>query len=354
MNTTLMAAMCSDCETVLRARACPCMRAVTDIDPCPMQIAGRCAFLAAFVLVGCAAAGEEDASPVETRSLAASAGRGVVWSSRLPFSDVSGLGVRRWSGQTTLFAVGDARASLVSFELGEGERPAAAITHDLSGLFGERDSQFEAVTADGAGRVFLLVESRAEIAVLDPQLRRKTNTLKIRFPVGHPLAERWSEDENSRGEGMILLANGHVLVAKEKKPPAIVELAPRGEAAEGYRSELALGERAFPLPEGGDVELVATKYWTFSASDEDRLGDISELALDADGRIVLASDQGRAIARVGHVLDLAQAKIPVEAFSRLPSSIEKPEGLVLVGDRVFVATDDHDASRKVLFEVEPW
>lgn len=311
----------------------------------------RCAVLAASVtMFGCGAANEGSlVAAVE----AASGDVDVVSSARLPFSDMSGLGVRprTEAGRRTLLAVGDARPAVVSIELRDGARPSAPVIHDLSSIFGHGESQFEAVTADGSGRVFVLVESRSEIAVLSPDLTRRMTTMKLVFPSGHPLADRWAADDNSRGEGMLLLANGHVLVAKEKKPAAIVEFVPRGSSSEGYRPDLALREGAFPMTASDSGELVASAHWTLDEEDGDRLGDISELSIDEDGSLLLLSDQGRAIARIGPTLDASNSTISPESILRLPSLIDKPEGLAIVDGRVFVATDDRDASRDTLFEV---
>jgi hypothetical protein len=51
---------------------------------------------------------------------------------------------------------------------------------------------------------------------------------------GHrDIAQEWSDPKGSRGEGMVLLPGGHLLVAKEKQPAAFIEFGPphRGRAA---------------------------------------------------------------------------------------------------------------------------
>ncbi|MCW5837565.1 MAG: SdiA-regulated domain-containing protein, partial [Labilithrix sp.] len=219
--------------------------------------------------------------------------------------------------------------------------------------FGERASQWEAVAGDGAGRVFVLAESTSTISVLAPDLARVTHRLRLAIPKEHPLASAWKADANSRGEGLVLLSNGHVLVAKEKRPSAVVELGPKGSAAEGFRPELALGDGAFPLPKEGDSELVPLKHWLLKDKDTRLIGDVSDLAVDAEGRLFLLSDQGRAVARVERVLDVDESKIDLKAVYALPPRVAKPEGLAFAHGQAFVATDGKDVDADALFGLEP-
>src|SRR5262249_33244629 len=133
--------------------------------------------------------------------------------------------------------------------------------------------------------------------------------------------------------------------------PALVEFAPKGAAPEGFRPELALGSRAFKLPGGASGELVATKHWSLQKDDEDKLSDLSDLALDEENRLVLLSDQGRAFAKIERQLDTSEDKIDVKEMWRLPSEIDKPEGLTFSGPTPFVAIDQKKAD-KVVFRLE--
>jgi uncharacterized protein YjiK len=277
---------------------------------------------------------------------------GTVASVHLPITEVSGLGHRIVGNKTTYLAVGDASTTLVTFTIGSSGRISNVDTHDLSALFGSSASQWEGVAGDGEGRVFLLTESESTITVLDKDLRRILHKIKLSIPRNHPLAADWADDENSRGEGMVLLANGHIIVAKEKNPPALVEFAPRNAAPEGYRADLALGTRAFPLPQGATTEFVATKHWVLKDRDAGWLSDISDLAIDQENRLLLLSDQGRAIARIERTLDPIEAKIDVKAIFSLPSGVDKPEGLAFGGSEPFVATDSKHADDDALFEIE--
>lgn len=262
---------------------------------------------------------------------------------KLPIVSASGI-ARHGS---TLFVVSDDSPDIVSLTL--AEHHPRVRTHDVSSLIGAHTDS-EAIACDDAGNLFLLDEEGACIHGLSADLTRSRGRAAIVFPTDHPLATAWLDEPNSRGEGMVLLSNGHVLLAKEKAPAAIVELAPFGEAPVGFRPDLVLrGE--FPW---SARELVATAYWLFGDADRRHLGDISDLAVDeATSELVLLSDQGRAIAVVGRSLDPAERSLPVGRSWRLPSNVKKPEGLVIRDGRAWVSIDEQDTSRPALFELGP-
>lgn len=271
---------------------------------------------------------------------------------RLPIAEVSGLGQRKLGGKAQYLAIGDATPTLVTFDLDASGKASTITSHDLSGLFGSGPSQWEAVAGDATGAVFVMNEASDSISVLDPALRRITHTMKLSIPESHPLARDWKKDPNSHGEGMLLLANGHVLVVKEKAPVALVEFAPAGEDAQGYRADLALGSRPFAVPSGASSTLVATKYWSLKATDTKQLPDVSELAVEADGRLLLLTDQGRGIVRVERGLRVDEDKMDLKSVYRLPPSVDKPEGLVMAGSIPMVAIDAREAG-ETLFSLAP-
>ena len=312
-----------------------------------------CSLIAMLLLSACAASNATNEGVADAEDELRSTKIKVVESRPLPIVEVSGLGQRRVSGATTYLAIGDSSPTVVTFAIGSDGGVSDVEAHDLRRLFGRKASQWEAVAGDGAGRVFVLAESTSTIAVLDPRLQEVTHTIRLEIPPSFPLADAWAADENSRGEGLVLLANGHVLVAKEKHPPAIVELGPRGAAPEGFRPDLALGDRPFSLPATGESELVALKHWVLKDKDAKPIGDISELAVDTDGRLYLLSDQGRAIARLARELDPAEDKIDLKAIFALPPPVDKPEGLVFASGTPFVATDGKKVTDDALYELEP-
>ncbi len=274
----------------------------------------------------------------------------VVDKATLPMAEVSGLGRRVVAGKPSYLAISDSVPAIVTFRV-DGGVATDIQKHDVSSIIGGGAPQYEAVSGDSTGKVFALAESSNRIVVFDAGLTKVVHTIELQIPSSFPLANAWAKDENSRGEGMLLLANGHVLVAKEKDPVAIVEFAPGDESPQGYSFGLALGDRAFPLASGATSKLVPVKHWLLKDSQTKLAGDVSELALDVDGRLLLLTDQDRAILRVERGLRVDEDKVELKAVYRLPGSVEKPEGLVLVDGVPFVAIDVKNAG-ETLFTIE--
>lgn len=316
---------------------------------------------AAFAVALAASACSDESSEAAEATDALTVGRlEIARSAAIPLGEVSGLGVRTRGGAREYLAVGDREAALVTFDVSDGGKVRGVARHDLSPLFPRGAPQWEAVAGDGAGRVFVLAEAAGTLSVLSPDLSRveHTITLVVGAPGDAPelvdLARAWETDENSRGEGVVLLDNGHVLVAKEKSPAAIVELAPPGEAAAGYRPGMAVGaDRAFPLPRGERSELVAVHRWLLDREGEAIAEDVSELAVDAEGRLLALTDQGRALLRLEKDFAPRSQRVDVKAAYRLPRRIEKPEGLVVAGEHVVVASDVSRAGDESLFTLTP-
>lgn len=270
-------------------------------------------------------------------------------SSKLPLKEVSGLGARKIDGKQSYLAIGDSSPMLISFELDEAGKVKSPKKNNLAGLFGSGPSQFEAVAGDGAGKVFILNEGESKISVLTKDFGRIAHTFKLSIPEDHDLYSSWDRDENSRGEGMLLLKNGHILIAKEKGPPCIMEFATKRSRAAGYQPDLALGDREFEVPRGDETELVPVAYWELKSDAARVIGDISDLALDAEGRILVLTDQGRAIVRVERELTPDENKIDAKEVYELPRAVDKPEGLILAGGKPLVAIDNQDDSIDTIF-----
>lgn len=302
--------------------------------------------------MGCASADPALPAPVTGEDALTTVKIGVEASGSLPLEEISGLGVRTIGDRPSYLAVSDSSTTLITFSLGGDGSPRNVEEHDLARLFGGGDSQWEAVAGDAAGRTFIMSEADATVSVLTPDFEL-AHIFRLRLPEESPLYHSWDRDPNSRGEGMVLLANGHILVAKEKGPAALVEFAPAGEAAAGYLPELALRDRPFTLPTGARSELVAVASWELKASAARLIGDISDLAVGADGALLVLSDQSRAIARVERELTVDEGKIDLKALWNLPGEIDKPEGLLVVDGKPAVACDLARAEATSFFALSP-
>jgi uncharacterized protein YjiK len=241
---------------------------------------------------------------------------------------------------------------LVTFDVSANGKPSKITKHDLSDLFARGASQWEAVAGDSSGSVFLLAEGNDQITVLDADLKRIVHTIQLEVPKSHELSRDWKNDPNSHGEGMVLLANGHVLVVKEKDPVALIEFAVDGQDAQGYEASLALGDRAFKLPRGSSSTMKPVHHWLLKSSQSNAISDVSDLAVDTDGRLLLLTDQGRAIVRIERGLRTDEDKMDVKGLYKLPSSVDKPEGLVIASGIPLVAIDQKNAGES-LFTLAP-
>ena len=113
--------------------------------------------------------------------------------------------------------------------------------------------QWEGVAADGAGRVVVLGERGSELVLLSPEFEFER---RIR------LRHEWEGDRQAGLEALVLLRDGHVLAAKQRRPVRLLEFGPAGDRPIGLVPSAALpaGEAA-RLPPGG-----SSSAWPAGAS----------------------------------------------------------------------------------------
>jgi hypothetical protein len=189
-------------------------------------------------------------------------------------------------------------------------------------------SQWEAVAADAAGHLFLLEEA-GRIHVLAPHLGALRATIAIDMSADPALAREWDAAENSRGEGLVLLRDGRVLLVKEKRPPRLIELGPRGARAAGVAPD-RLAPEPFPLPAGPAPALVPLQTWPFDR--REGLSDLSDAAVGPDGSLYLVSDEDRCLLRIDPGLPAEGGTARVLERWDLPKKVKKPEGLAILAD----------------------
>ena len=76
----------------------------------------------------------------------------------------------------------------------------------------KRDSQIEAVCADGLGRVLPLQEAPPRVELIDPEELKIVTSIDLAVEGQGEIARAWCDPKGSRGEGMVLLPGGHLLV----------------------------------------------------------------------------------------------------------------------------------------------
>ncbi len=276
----------------------------------------------------------------------------------LPIREVSGLALRTSGAGVDLLAIGDR-----DFELAIGRIHAAGVARfdlvDLrsalaaAGSVVDATSQFEGVAADGAGRVFILEESPGHVYVFDAALTKVEARITLRVRPDDPafatLAEAWAAHPNSRGEGIVLLDRGHLLILKEKDPRRLIEFGPDGDQPVGVRP--LDRTKAFALKAERDHHLVPLREWKLSDESKLAFPDLSDLQVDDVGQLWVLSDTGHAIGRIG--AEDAAGRLAIESMARLDPAggLVKPEGLALVAPGVALVACDCPERQTPLFRV---
>jgi hypothetical protein len=278
------------------------------------------------------AAASEDAVSIGTKDRA-----------KIPLTEVSALALRKTGSKTELLALGDRTPTIAVGEMADDLDDIDVRTVDVkpalraAGVETASDVQWEGIAADGTGRVLVLEENPGRVFIFKSDLSKVDHVMEIkvdRAGAGAELAEAWTRDANSRGEGLVLLQKGHILLAKEKEPRRILELGPEGDAPIGLKP---LGARSkFEEPSGTKSKLVVLKSWKLADGTKRDFPDLSEIAVGPDGKLYVLSDEGRAFGQLG---DLRGEEVDVVAKWTLNREIDKPEGLVFFGDRPLVASD---------------
>jgi hypothetical protein len=275
----------------------------------------------------------------------------------VPLREVSGICLRRGPrGRMSLLAIGDHKARLASLSLPAPEEgPLEWQTTNIARLPGsdlpKSDPQIEAVCADGEGRVLLVQESPPRAELIDAALSRVVASIHLVVEGKSDLARSWSDPDASRGEGAVLLANGHLLVAKEKKPAVLMEFGPRGACPSGLARGRALAAGARWPIEQANHEFVALAVWIPTKALAEACDDFSDLEIGPDGRLYLLSDKSATIARLDD-LRPESGSADCTATWRLDDLDGKPEGLSFdASGRAVVALDKRKAkSNLVLLE----
>ena len=160
--------------------------------------------------------------------------------------------------------------------------------------------------------------------------------LELAVPSGHPeLEPAWHRHPNTRGEGLLLLGRGHVLVAKQSDDPGLIEFGPRGDPPDRRRARHGPAPPSFQRPDDAAVsELVPLAVWPLGRDTADALPTINDLALGPDGRVYALSSHTRVIARLERDLtpgERARATDVWQVGEGVPGGPDaRPEGLAIL------------------------
>ncbi len=298
----------------------------------------------------------------------------------IPLDELSGLAVRRHGSQSDILAISDADASIavgrvvrgpeaidgIEWELKDTRAALAAAGASPSGAGGA--PQWEAINVDGEGRIVVLEENPGHVVVFNADATRVEHviTLQVNEETAGWVNEGPEEGridlvggwgvsssaerqrlrgkeleaqegkENSRGEGMVLLRNGHVLVVKEKDPAVLVEFAPEGDegGSAGIRP-LGASER-FAHPAGRTSSYVPVRVQGIHAPEGVPFPDISELAVGPRGTIYVLTEKDGS--RIGKLGSLESGIVEIVDHWELPTATAV-EGLAFLGNRALIGLD---------------
>jgi hypothetical protein len=282
----------------------------------------------------------------------------------IPLVEVSALAFHLTGPETgVLAAIGD-RSGVVAYTsvLREEQRwhirRRRWFSLPIHGALGSED-QWEGAAIDGENRIVLLRESPPQLAVVDDTGAVVIENIDLTLLHGHPLMRAW-KDPSSGPEALILLDDGHVLIAKEKNPAAIIEFAPTSDAAPNAHQNRWLPQAvAWQIPVAANLIAVAT--WFLDTKAASILGDISDAAIGPDQSLYMLSDRSAAIAEVR--LEPVGNETPVgdASVSRTWSLADRdnPEGLAFLPDGTALVAYDRKHARNNLVILDqllssPW
>jgi hypothetical protein len=276
----------------------------------------------------------------------------------VPLEEVSGICLRRSrNGTASLVAVGDRAAKIAWFALPRSgddqiDWRTSNIAKLSASMLPEHDPQIEAVCADRVGRILLLQESPPRVELIDPKASKVVASIDLAVEGRDEIAQAWSDPKGSRGEGMVLLRGGHLLVAKEKKPAAFLEFGPPNSRSQGLVRGGALGDgERWPI-RNGRHRFVSLATWLPDKKLAKTCADFSDLEIGPDGRLYLLSDQSCTIARLDDLPAGGGTASLLDAW-RLEDLDGKPEGLSLTVEGHAVVALDTRKPRRNLVLLEP-
>jgi len=288
----------------------------------------------------------------------------------LPTTEISGfaLGPVQADGREELFVVGDTMAEIVRVGIareglgridGEVIRDsfASALTQRFSmcsrggnpvcdRMIADITSQWEAIAVDGLGTRWVLQETSGAVVAVggSGDASRVMGVVDLDFSVFDRYLKLQSQPQLTSaplGEGMVLLRNGHILVAKERRPAAFVEFGPFGAVPLGLSGGTVLPRGAEFVPAGGFVDgraaYVPLAMW--KRGDDRSQCDLSELTVDREtGRIFALSQNCRQLIELPPLVVGEPNVVPVGAWT-LDSGIENAEALIVHRGEVWIGSD---------------
>lgn len=273
-----------------------------------------------------------------------------------PVSEISGFTFLKNKSKTIeskLMVVGDKNSRLVSLPIKDSKFTYTSDIFDIRNFGGLITSKYllcinsfssgcrqqkrlltsdwEAVAVDGKNNIFILQEYSGNVFVFDQALSQLRAIIALDFTQYEEKSKNSKNinTESSLGEGIGLLKNGHILVAKEKSPTVIIEYGPKGDKPLGVNSSTILEkDEAFTIKVNeGKATYEPLKAWSFN---EKSIGkcDISDLALNMDGKVYALSETCSLVFVINGI-SIKETHIDFTEIWKLPGKIKKPEAIAV-------------------------
>lgn len=259
------------------------------------------------------------------------------------------LALREISAMTVfgdrLLAIGDSSAQLVEFELQDKELKVDRYI-DLAPTLSERFSwcphsfsracrtvtkilhkQWEGIYFNAnSDELFLLQENTARVLIFSSDMQLNRQLMLNFFPDSDPNKNH----DNSLGEGLIASGSDHLLVAKEKFPASVIEFAPLGDEAHGYRHYHPIQQQP------NNQTLVPVHRWRLPI----RGCDLSDLVIDKQQVMYGLSQSCRQIYRFA-TLTVDDDQLTIDDTWNIPSQpVKNPEALIVIDNGLFLVASD--------------
>src|SRR5258706_4544007 len=148
------------------------------------------------------------------------------------------------------------------------------------------------------GRILLLQENPQRAELIDLKSLEAVALIDLVVEGRDKIARAWRDPKGSRGEGVVFLPGGHLLVAKEKKPAVLIEFGPPHSRSRGLVRGGALADGKRWSIRKGRHRFVALPIWLPNKTLTKTCADFTDLAIGPDSCLYLLIDQSATLVRL--------------------------------------------------------
>ncbi len=203
-------------------------------------------------------------------------------------------------------------------------------------------TNWEAIATDAQGNIYILQENPVLVYKLSSDLGKVLGVVRPRF---EDVFEANQQDllsleieQNSLGEGMVLLGNGRILISKEKYPSYLIEFGKETSQAEKQSSlSLEFPQEAVDSGFENSIDIIDFRpisVWNFSSSSKCDISDLSVF----QGQLYVLSEKCNLITVLSSLSRKSENVEPLR-FIPLPRALSQVESLSMKGAQYFIGSD---------------